>query len=271
MMMQTLTSLPNRIRLALTHPAGRSKLCGWLFAACVVLHLFARWQASQFPAPDDISPELLAEPKQTPTSRKPFTAYAGDVEYTITPLYNYEIHGMVTSCATAHSFTDIYHGAWNDYLNVKDLALIWGGNVSSGIYRKLKFRSDTWTAWVQTKSSATYADWQRFSMTQMSNNHLISDDPDLLKLIHKTGRGDQVRIVGMLAEYSHDGGFHRGSSTSRTDTGNGACETVFVEEFEVLQWSNLLWRRLRRFSIWLAVFTALGALWFHFRRPINSY
>ena len=48
--------------------------------------------------------------------------------------------------------------------------------------------------------------------------------------------GDQVRLTGDLASYSHDAGFAftRGTSTVREDTGNGACETVFVRGVDVL-------------------------------------
>ena len=38
---------------------------------------------------------------------------------------------------------------------------------------------------------------------------------------------------GWLAGYSNDDGFRRGTSTTRDDTGNGACETIYVDEFQI--------------------------------------
>ena len=61
--------------------------------------------------------------------------------------------------------------------------------------------------------------------------------------------GDQVHFRGYLAEYSHGGGFKRGTSIVRTDTGNGACETVFVEDVEILKPGGGPWRKL----VWVAV------------------
>jgi len=63
--------------------------------------------------------------------------------------------------------------------------------------------------------------------------------------------GDQVHFRGYLAEYSHDQGFRffRGTSTTRTDQGNGACETVYATDAEVLHSGNRGWR----ISFWAAV------------------
>ncbi len=63
--------------------------------------------------------------------------------------------------------------------------------------------------------------------------------------------GDQIHLTGHLANYRHfsGNGFARGTSTVRTDTGNGACETIFVNEVNILRSAPSLWRNLT----WLAV------------------
>jgi hypothetical protein len=47
-------------------------------------------------------------------------------------------------------------------------------------------------------------------------------------------------------EYTHHQGFefHRGTSVTRDDTGNGACETIFVRELSVLRTASPLSRLL---------------------------
>jgi hypothetical protein len=67
-------------------------------------------------------------------------------------------------------------------------------------------------------------------------------------------------MSGYLAEYSHAGGFFRGSSTVRTDTGNGACETVYLEAFDILKNGGRRWHYLRWFSGFLLVASVLA--WF---------
>ena len=112
---------------------------------------------------------------------------------------------------------------------------------------------------------------EKIHMAQFSNNHLISDNPFLLKKISSVEPGDQVHITGMLAEYSHSNGrFKRGTSTVRTDTGNGACETIFVEEFEILQRNNVFWRWLRDLTFWAMPLSAIACIWFYFRAPISE-
>jgi hypothetical protein len=53
----------------------------------------------------------------------------------------------------------------------------------------------------------------------------------------------------------------RGSSTVRTDRGNGACEVVYVTEFEILREANAAWRTLYKLSAAIAVLS-LAALLF---------
>ena len=43
-------------------------------------------------------------------------------------------------------------------------------------------------------------------------------------------------IKGMLANYENQANnFERGTSITRTDTGNGACETVYVTDFSIVK------------------------------------
>ncbi|MGZ5556026.1 MAG: hypothetical protein ACXW3H_09970, partial [Candidatus Aminicenantales bacterium] len=55
--------------------------------------------------------------------------------------------------------------------------------------------------------------------------------------------------------------YARRSSTLRTDRGNGACEVVYVTEFEILREANSAWRTLHQLSLVLAVLS-LGVLIF---------
>lgn len=74
--------------------------------------------------------------------------------------------------------------------------------------------------------------------------------------------GDQVVVRGVLAEYAHDAGraFRRGTSTRRDDRGDGACETIWVTEVEVLRRANGFWRGLLPLA-WIGVLLSVIA-WF---------
>jgi len=63
----------------------------------------------------------------------------------------------------------------------------------------------------------------------------------------------------VLASDANPGnGFQRGSSTSRTDRGNGACETIYLDDFRFVRAANSGWRTLYTLCLWLAPLSALG-------------
>ena len=88
----------------------------------------------------------------------------------------------------------------------------------------------------------------------MIDKHLLTADDHLRDRI-----GDQLRVRGWLASYSNDDGFRRGTGTTRDDTGNGACETIYVEDFRVLRSMDNGWRTLMAISGSIVLFT--GLLW----------
>ena len=109
--------------------------------------------------------------------------------------------------------------------------------------------------------------WNSFDMYQLSNNHLISDDDFLRDQVKGIQIGDQIHVRGYLASYSSKKGGLCGTSTTRLDTGNGACETVFVEKFEIVQASTSYWR----ISMYISLVLLIGGLFAHFRRPYRPF
>ena len=98
----------------------------------------------------------------------------------------------------------------------------------------MSFSSGQFVCYVSGKD---WAVWQPQYLRALSNNHLLTENPAIARQLRKLRVGDQVRLRGQLASYSHNAGFAftRGTSTTRDDTGNGACETVFVRDLEVLR------------------------------------
>ncbi len=193
------------------------------------------------PDADEILDELLQQPVQTPVEMDPFEVEADEIVYTIAPLHAYELYGLVVSDHNCGTWWDIYHhDQWKDFINVKDLCVLWGSNVETEVYKDMRFTSDSWTCTYYWPNHEVGA---RFNHTGLSNNHLLSHDESVTEALLKASRGDQIYLRGYLAEYSHsNGAFHRGTSVDRTDAGNGACETIFVKDFEILRMGNPFWR-----------------------------
>ena len=64
--------------------------------------------------------------------------------------------------------------------------------------------------------------------------HMIPANKQVAKQLAEVREGNVVAIVGQLVKINADDGWRWGSSLSRTDTGNGACELVYVKEVSIL-------------------------------------
>jgi len=190
----------------------------------------------------DIRPEVLAEPLQSsPAQTEPIVFRKNGYSYTVTPLYDYDISGLVVSSLKYDSW---YSLSRTDSVFLVDLCVIWGGNVRDRAYAQpsLRFSQDyrfcLWTA----SGRVTFSD------KEISNNHLVIEDDRLEKLAKSVSAGDQVRIKGKLARVEaralgETGSYERqnlvwNSSTTRDDTGAGACEVIYVESLEILKKGN---------------------------------
>ena len=224
----------------------------------VVLSFFLK---DRLPPADEILDSLRSEPVQERAELPPpFEVVRKGATYTVAPLYNYDLYGMVVSYHNSDSFVDISHKRWKDYLNVKDLCVIWGKNVESDVYLRMKFSSRDFTCYYTYPDEETL---RLFRESCLSNNHLLSADPSLIRSIMKARRGDQIHLRGYLAMYDQkQTGFHRGTSISRHDRGNGACETVYVTDFAVLKRANPRWRAVFNISLLSSVAGIIFLLFF---------
>jgi hypothetical protein len=236
----------------------------WIVIGSLLLLLLAWWRVDALPPSSELGALLLDEPVQTAIKQAAFEVDSGGVTYTVQPLYDYDLVGLVVSKHDANAWWDYLHREWNDSLNITDLCVVWGNNVRSGSYADISFSSGQFTCNFSTHSDAAFA---AFDQTAISNNHLLTDNPQLAKAMRAVRIGDQIHFHGRLSEYSHHQGFNfkRGTSITRSDTGNGACETVFVDQFEILKKGGKPWRAL----MWVAgVMLALGVFaWI--RQPVR--
>jgi hypothetical protein len=65
--------------------------------------------------------------------------------------------------------------------------------------------------------------------------HLVPAGPNVAAALDGIGAGRVLRLEGHLVTIAGPGGFTWTSSTSRLDTGGGACELVLVRSVEVLR------------------------------------
>ena len=186
-----------------------------VFLSGLGLAIWSHWKKDQLPPPSFYDTSQLGEPLQTPTDSRPFQIEAQGIQYTIEPLFDYRLEGVVVSLHDADELGGIYHfKEWKDSSTSATCASS-GGTTS----RPAPFGTcDTGTAPGPAGSPPTMPWRPNASVwTSFSNNHLLSHDPAIQAAIKSAEIGDHIRLTGQLARYSHAGGFSRGSSVVRTD------------------------------------------------------
>lgn len=224
----------------------------------------------RLPDPGYYDITTLSPPLQEPTSQQAFTIIVNNQHYIIRPRYEYQLNGVIVTYNNSDGFGDIWHHRrWNDFINLRDLCVVWGDNVKSGVYKKVAFSSDSWTCWV------AWADRQTgdlFKGNALSNNHLLTDSLAIKKTLMQAEIGDQIRLRGVLAEYANqDAHFRRGTSISRDDTGNGACETIFLSQFSIVKKANPGLRMLYTLALWSTALSFITWVLMLFIAPYKKY
>lgn len=230
------------------------KIFGWTLALVFLLGFL---QKDRFASDIQLDSRLLQEPLQRQETLERRSLNFADRQYYVDRKYRYELYGMVVSFRE-HDGDQMLHKSWGDHLNVADICVIWSDSAQSPYLNQLDFWNGQFTCNVKTGSQEA---WQSFNMRQLSNNHLITADPYLRSKIADVAIGDQIVVKGWLSEYGHEQGKIRGTSISREDTGNGACETIYVEQFDVLRSSQNIWRTVFYGS---GLLLLLMALWYFF-------
>jgi len=240
-----------------------TKIINLAIILSLILLIVSFSKRNHFPENIEAIRELGNEPKQTQIKTSAFDAHYGGVSYHVEPEYEYELYGLVVSYRH-HSGDSMLHKLWNDHLNMTDVCVVWGKTALSAYLNQFDFWNGQFTCNFRTRSDIA---WNSFDQNQISNNHLISDDESLRIKIQKLNVGDQIKVVGLLSSYGQEGGSKRGTSTVRTDTGNGACETIFVEEFDIVKQGDNPWRT----TMVLSLFSLVVLVLIYFVAPFRAH
>ena len=168
--------------------------------------------------PGALCPE---EPVQTAPSRK--TPWLHD-DFMITALADYEISAVVLS---RHEYGS---GRESD-LSPVDFALGWGRMSDSFVYEKLDItQGHRWYKW---QPNGLEPIPRREIERSSANVHILPANEQVEDAIDDVCRGSVVRMKGYLVKATMTDGWHWSSSTTRDDTGDGACEVFWVESLLV--------------------------------------
>lgn len=193
-----------------------------LWGALVAIVAYSVWNFWPDPVIEREAGVLCPDiPVQTEASRK--TPWLHD-EFMVTALADYSISAVVLSRKE-------YGGGRDAKLSPVDLALGWGPMSDSFVYDKLDIsQSGRWYKWMpKGLEPIPRKDIERNS----ANVHILPANRTVRKTLSRVHRGSIVHMSGYLVKVTADDGWAWVSSTTRNDTGHGACEVFWVETLDV--------------------------------------
>jgi hypothetical protein len=168
-------------------------------------------------APGVIAPE---EPVQGECQRQ---VVAQVKDYTLTAMATYLIRARVLH--TKHYWAD-----GNDLVPY-DVALGWGRMSDQSVLDQMEVSQGNRFFFYQWRNAPPIP--QDEIICHASNNHLIAADGSVASVISHLYPGEIVTMQGYLVNVTRRDGFHWDTSLTRTDTGNGACEVMYVTGIKV--------------------------------------
>ena len=190
-----------------------------VFSILLAVFTYHQWTSQQERFyPGAIAP--LSPVQQSIFNPKPFPFK----KYTIKPVADFEIKALVLSAQR-------YYWGRNSELVPVDLALGWGpmsdGDVLKGISIS---QGNRWYFFSYQSAPIAHGD----IISHSGNMHLIPSSDEIAQEIEKVHKGNIVEFKGYLVNVSADDGWYWNTSQSRSDTGDGSCEVVWVKEFKIL-------------------------------------
>jgi len=150
------------------------------------------------------------------------TVAGGDGDVGVSLMAEYTIEGVVKS---KEAYSD-YTSAISKY----DVAMAWGELNQEEADEEIHYsQSGRWYYYRYSEDCPVTMD---YIASHSANVHLIHKDKEILKKIKRIRKEDYVRFEGYLVKVNYENGPWE-SSLSRTDTGDGACEVLYVTSVEI--------------------------------------
>ena len=191
-----------------------------LFVLVALLALLA-WRHAHRPIAHEPGVLVAEVPLQQAVGAATAPLRHGD--YAIKPLAKFSLSARVLSRAD-------YSWDTESALAPIDLALGWGRMSDSAVLERIDIsQSGRFYYWHVREFPIP----EREIIESSANMHLIPADETVLHDIERVRAGDVVSFDGYLVEADGPNGYRWVSSLSRSDSGTGACELVWVEHFGI--------------------------------------
>lgn len=193
----------------------------------------------------NLEKDLIPDPVQHNIQKEKFTEKVRGIDIEITKLASYDITGKVE--AIQDYGTNFLSGLLSfkgsnviDYISPRDLTLSWGkialNENSRHVYANQYYMNDNRVVWLSWDKELKEKYSEDYIVSHISNDHIITLNKGLRNELSKVRVGQIVRMQGYLVSVKASNGITWGpSSLSRSDTGNGACEILYLEDFLIMK------------------------------------
>jgi hypothetical protein len=163
-------------------------------------------------------PNALKEPIQSETSGEAFSETRRGHAFRLVPRASYDVAARVAS-------TERYREGLSGALLPWDFALTWGAATKEPAWSNVSYiQTGRFYNWSTHDLSLDFG----YLSSHTANTHLIPATSRIGSVLGLVHRGDVVRLEGDLVDVEGPDGFTWKTSLTRTDTGPGACETLYV-------------------------------------------
>jgi hypothetical protein len=164
---------------------------------------------------------IRSDPQQTPTNNSPLACG----NFQLTPLAHFGIDARVLH-------RKVYRWDRQASLVPVDLALGWGPMSDQSVLDQVSITQSMRFYWFEYKMPPPISKDEIISHS--TNLHVIPATPAIAAQCKSLRVGALVHLSGDLVEATGPGIGTWRSSLSRTDSGNGACELMWVTDFSIL-------------------------------------
>jgi hypothetical protein len=160
-------------------------------------------------------------------SDEPIIREINDGHFTMTPVAEFKISGMVVGKET-------YSSGWDGEISPVDLAIVWGKLAKPKYDEYITYSQRNRWYFYQYKEGSPFDN--SFVISHSANNHIIPANENIHEAVKTIGKKDIVVLEGFLVNIK---GIYKGkpvtwnTSLSRKDTGNGSCELFYVSKVRI--------------------------------------
>ncbi len=206
----------------------KTKISLWLLFSIIILSLLFGCGRPELTGIETEDIDTFQDPLQASyQSEELIILRMKDDIFTITPLAKYKLMGVVVS-------KKYYSDDWDSKISPVDLAIAWGRLAEPEVGRYMTYRQSYRWYFYRYKQGNPVNDF--YVITHSSNNHIIPANKNIDRATKTIKKKDKVVLEGFLVNVK---GTYKGrpvfwnTSLSRTDTGNGSCELIYLSKIRI--------------------------------------